>query len=442
MFKLPEPVVIALNKLNANGFESFIVGGCVRDLLLKRIPVDYDIATNALPLQIKEIFSEYRTIDIGIKHGTVAVIIGEMQLEITTYRVDGKYIDKRHPSNVIYSANIAEDLSRRDFTINSIAYSPQHGIVDIFDGQKHITQRKIVCVGDAKLRFQEDALRILRAIRFSSQLGFRIDHETSAQIHELSYNLLDISSERIHAELDKLIMGSGVFSVLTEYSDVIAVFLPEIKDSIGFEQHSKYHKYDVWVHSSLAVACASQDIVVRLAMLLHDSGKPACFTLDENGFGHFPNHADLSAELAKKALKRLKYDNKTIEEIVLLIQYHSHTLKSKKNIKRIMAKLGKKIFFKLIDVQKADASAKMDFCLEKLSELEEVEQIAKKIITDNECISVSELAINGYDLLNMGFKGKEIGFILNQLLSDVIDGKINNSKIVLLENVVEKYKVL
>ena len=263
MFKLPEPVLIALKKLNTNGFEGFIVGGCVRDLLLKRIPVDYDITTNALPLQIKDIFKEYRTIDIGIKHGTIAVIIGEMQLEITTYRIEGDYNDKRHPSNVVFSQNIVEDLSRRDFTMNAIAYNPQQGIIDVFDGQKAITQRKIVCVGDARLRFQEDALRILRAMRFSSQLGFQIEHETSVQIHELKHNLLEISSERIHVELDKLITGNGAFSVLTEYSDVIAVILPEIKDSIGFEQHSKYHKYDVWVHSALTVACSAQTREVR-----------------------------------------------------------------------------------------------------------------------------------------------------------------------------------
>ncbi len=442
MFNLPEPVLIALKELNINGFEGFIVGGCVRDLLLKRIPVDYDITTNALPLQIKDIFSEYRTIDIGIKHGTIAVVIGEMQLEITTYRIDGDYDDKRHPSNVVYSQNITEDLSRRDFTMNAIAYHPQQGIIDVFDGQDAIIQRKIVCVGDARLRFQEDALRILRAMRFSSQLGFQIENETSVQIHELKHNLLEISSERIHVELDKLIMGDGAFSVLTEYSDVIAVVIPEIKDSIGFEQHNKYHKYDVWVHSALAVACATENREVRLTMLLHDSGKPACFTLDENGFGHFQNHAEVSAELADTALRRLKYDNKTIEEVVLLIKYHSRMLESKKSIKRVMSKLDEKTFFNLLDVQRADNSAKKDFCLDRLGDLNKVEQIAREIIADEDCISLSSLDIDGYDLLDMGFKGKQIGEILSQLLSDVIDGKMTNNKSSLMENIVEKYNVL
>ncbi|NLP26753.1 MAG: HD domain-containing protein [Clostridiales bacterium] len=282
-------------------------------------------------------------------------------------------------------------------------------------------------------------MRILRAMRFSSQLGFQIEDKTSNYIHKLKYNLLDISPERIHMELDKLIMGDNVFSILTEYSDVIAVILPEIKDSIGFEQHSKYHRYNVWVHSALAVSRASQNREVRLAMLLHDSGKPACFTLDDKGFGHFINHAKLSAEFARKALKRLRYDNKTIEEVVLLIKYHSHVLESQKSIKRVMANLDEKTFFKLIDVQRADASAKKDFCLDKLEVLNNVEQIAREILAANECISLSSLSINGYDLLGMGFKGKEIGEILNHLLNDVINNRILNTKKALLEEVVLKY---
>ena len=425
MFTLPNQVITALDMLSENEFEAFIVGGCVRDFILGKVPYDYDITTNALPSQIKDVFRNFKIIETGIKHGTVTVIIDHMPLEITTYRIDGEYKDNRHPLSVSYTSELKNDLSRRDFTMNALAYNHNAGLKDYFNGRNDIENKNIVCVGNPQERFNEDALRIMRAIRFSSQLGFDIEKNTSECIFKQKDFLKNISAERIQAELNKLIVGDNVYNVLMKYSDVFEIFIPEIHNSIGFEQKSKYHKYDVWEHTAVAVSKACKDKCVRLAMLLHDVGKP--FSCQENGnTRHFKGHAKVSAGMAYNILKRLKYDNATLNMVVNLIEHHSDKFESEKQIKHSLSALGEDTFFKLIEVKKADNLAKKDFCAERIPKFGNIKKQAEDIINSDSCLKVSDLKINGNDLKNIGLKGKRIGEILSLLLDMVIEDKIEN----------------
>lgn len=444
MFSIPSPVTKVIDAIYKNGYECYLVGGCLRDLIMGNTPSDYDIATNALPNNIKNIFSDFKTIDIGIKHGTVAVIVDNMQIEITTYRIDGQYIDLRRPSCVTFSSNINDDLSRRDFTMNAVAYNSYSGILDPFNGINDINHSIIRSVGEPQVRFNEDALRIMRAVRFSSQLGFDIEPQTKTAIHNLK-NLLDnISRERISSELNKILLGKYSFNALTEFSDLISQIIPESKLSIGFNQHTKYHIYDVWTHSAKAVSSATPKTVVKITMLLHDIGKPFCFKMDNNGCGHFYGHAAISAEIAKKTLRTLKYDNKTIHSVVELIKHHSDKIESKKTIKHLLNVLGTDLFFDLLNVKRSDISAKADFCTPELDIINQIESDAKKIISNNECFKIADLKINGYDLINMDVKGKQIGEILQIILDNVIAEKIQNNKNELIkyaENYIKQHEI-
>ena len=426
MINIPQQVSLALCQMKNAGYEAYIVGGCVRDFLLGRIPSDYDITTNALPEQTQNIFNSFRCIDIGKKHGTIAVMINGMQIEITTYRIDGKYSDKRHPETVSFSSSLKDDLSRRDFTINAMAYNAEEGIVDCYGGQQDIEEKIIRCVGDPLKRFNEDALRIMRAVRFASQLGFKIDPLTRKNIFELKETLKLISAERLRGELQKLICGKAAFEILMEYHEIITVFIPEAADCIKFDQHNKYHKYTVWEHIARSIMNSPSDPLIRITMLLHDIAKPSCFSLDQKGNGHFKKHPEIGAEMAGNILKRLKYDNKTIHDVVTLIKYHDFKFRSRQDIKRIMSAIGTSLFYRLIDVQQADADSKDGICHSLINDLEWVRTTADNIIENKECIFISDMNINGYQLLRQGYEGKQIGHILNTLLNEVINDTLPN----------------
>lgn len=428
IFNLPSYVNTVLNNIISHGFEAYIVGGCVRDFLLNRTPNDFDITTNATPLQVEEIFKDFHVIETGLQHGTVTVVVEGVTVEITTYRIDGLYSDGRHPDNVQYTSKLKDDLSRRDFTINAMAYNHEVGIVDKFNGINDLKNGLITCVGEPQKRFSEDALRIMRAIRFSSQLNFSIEENTSNKVHELKDTLNKVSVERIAVELNKLIMGDKPHEILTSYSDVISTIIPEIKSCIGFNQHSRYHKYDVWEHMAISVQNSPKNLNIRLAMLLHDIGKPKTFTLDINGNGHFYKHAYVGAEISEKILKNLKYDNATIKRVTTLIYHHDDEFHNVYDIKKSISNLGKEVFFELISVQQADALSKHDFCSKHVQELEEIKTIAQDLISKNECLSLKDLAINGNDLKSIGIQGKNIGDTLNILLDNVLKDTLKNDK--------------
>lgn len=431
---VPENVLKLIEGLEKGGYEAYIVGGCVRDSILGKEPEDYDVTTSASPEEVKECLSEYHIIDTGIKHGTVTVVADDDYVEVTTFRIDGEYKDHRRPESVEFSRNLRDDLSRRDFTINAMAYNPKTGLVDEFNGQKDLFRRRIKCVGNPDKRFNEDALRILRAMRFSSRLGFDIDRETSDAIHRNKALLADVASERIAKELNGIVTGRSPENILVEYSDVINVFIPEIKSCIGFEQRSRYHLYDVWTHTAVAVEHSRDDLEVRLALLFHDIAKPECCRYDEEGCGHFPGHEKASAEIAEVILKRLHYSNETIKCVTELIRYHYATpVDDKKVVKKLLSSIGSQYFFKLVEVMKGDSRAKQSFCFERVQILENMAKKADEIISAKECISISQLAVNGVDIAELGADGRQIGMVLEKLLELVIEGKCENIKSELCE---------
>lgn len=422
-----------LNVLEKSGFEAYLVGGCVRDTLMERPFHDTDITTNALPEQIIEAFRNYKTIPTGIKHGTVTVIAGGIPYEITTYRIDGEYSDSRRPDSVEFTSSLREDLARRDFTINAVAMNSKGEIYDPFGGAEDINKKIIRCVGSPEKRFSEDALRIMRAIRFSAQLDFKIESQTAEAIHNMKDRLKNISAERIREELDKLICGKNCFNVLMEYSDVIATIIPEFQSCIGFEQHSPYHKYTVWEHTAHAVSFAPPDnLKMRRALLFHDIAKPVCARFDETGRGHFKKHAETGAEMTRNIMKRLRYDNESINYSEITIAHHSDNTKNRTDIKKLMSVVGDKLFFELMEMKKCDNFAKNDFVLDENIQFDELIAEGRKIIENGECHNLHTLDINGNDLIKAGLKGTEIGNTLKELLNFVIEEKLPNEHDILL----------
>lgn len=427
-----------INSLQQNGFEAFAVGGCVRDFLMNRACSDTDITTNAVPCDIKKTFENHSTIDIGEKYGTIAVIVEKEQIEITTYRTDNDYHDSRHPTSVTFARSLSDDLSRRDFTVNAMAYNPLTGIVDLYGGKDDIKNKTIRCVGDAKQRFCEDALRIMRAIRFASVLGFDIEQQTKSAIFECAHMLKNISAERLRDELCKLLCGKDVKRILLEYAEVLAVFIPEIAPCIGFCQHSRYHKYDVWEHIVNAVSESQNNINARLAALFHDIAKPLTFVLDENGVGHFKGHAAVCAKTAESIMKRLCFSSKQTELIKNVIHYHSDVNFTAKSAKRRIGKLGFDGFELLLDLQCADNSAKHDFCRERLSAINSWRSFAQILADENACLSRKNLAVDGNDIKALGLSGPDIGTVLEDLFESVLDETIENEYNALMD----KAKVL
>lgn len=439
---LPIPALRALSVLEACGYEGYTVGGCVRDSLLGRAPNDWDITTNATPDEMKACFRDFRVIETGIRHGTLTVIVDGMQLEITTYRNDGEYLDNRHPVQVTFSEHIEDDLSRRDFTVNAMAYHPTRGLVDLFGGREDLQNRMICAVGDAKTRFCEDGLRILRAIRFASVLDFDIEEDTAKAVHECKNLLSGIAAERVREEFCKLICGRGAVRILREYIDVIAVFLPELSRCVSFEQNTKYHCYDVFEHTLQALAlCEGTDLVTRLGILLHDIGKPLCYTEDEQG-GHFKGHAPVGVEITKEVLSRLRFDNETVRRMELLVEWHDIPLSAeKKRVKRLMQRMSDADILRLLEIKRCDRLAHATDYREIPPELALIPSVIDEIRAEDACLSLRTLAVGGDDLMELGIpKGKQIGEMLHVLLEEVIEERLPNEKNALLQAAKEHLK--
>ncbi|MCR4989602.1 MAG: CCA tRNA nucleotidyltransferase [Lachnospiraceae bacterium] len=417
------------------GYEAYAVGGCIRDSILGRVPEDYDITTSAEPSEIKALFR--RTVDTGIKHGTVTVMVGDTGYEITTYRIDGKYEDSRHPSSVTFTRSLKEDLLRRDFTINAMAYNDKDGLVDPFDGMKDIEKKLIRCVGDPKERFTEDALRIMRAVRFSAQLGYEIEPSTLDAMKALSPNLDKISAERIQIELVKLLCSDHPEKLRIAYeTGITKVIMPEFDAIMECEQNNPHHCYSVGEHTIKTIEYIRNDRVLRLAALFHDLGKPGCKTTDEEGIDHFHGHPDVSFELAINILRRLKFDNNTIKSASALAKYHDYAVDpTKKGIRRAIHRIGEDLFPLVLEIKRADIAAQSDFKRdEKLKKLELLDSLYKEVIEEKDCLSLKDLDITGRDLLNEGFEpGPDISRILEGLLLRVLDDPSLNKKETLIK---------
>ncbi|MBR5246190.1 MAG: CCA tRNA nucleotidyltransferase [Clostridia bacterium] len=419
--------------LKNSGFEAFLIGGSVRDFIMGLPIGDIDITTNATPAEVKKVFKDFRVIETGIKHGTVTVLIDNEPLEITTYRSESSYSDNRHPDSVTFSKSLSDDVVRRDFTMNAIAYDFNDGFRDLVNGIDDIKNQTIRCIGDAQTRFREDALRILRALRFSSVLGFSIEEKTKYAIHECKDLLLNISAERIREEFVKLICGKNAYSVLQEFSDVIAVFIPEIKPCINFKQENRHHCFDVYTHSLKALENSNSDVAIRLALFFHDIAKPLVAYFDEKGEQHYYGHPKKSAETTEKILTRLRFDNETKNKVVTLVAFHDSPIMvndsvspDRKRLKKIMSQIGVELIFPLIEIKFCDNSAQKSEYYRGDDFYKETKSIINDILKEKECFSIKDLAINGNDLMGLGFKGKKIGETLTFLLDLVINEKIKN----------------
>lgn len=440
---IPSDVNLILKKLSDKSYEAFVVGGCVRDAILGIEPNDWDIATSAKPDEIKAVFSEYQQIDSGEKHGTIGIVINRTPYEITTYRIDGDYSDSRRPDSVSFTDSIEEDLSRRDFTVNAMAYNQDRRLVDPFNGELDLQYKALRCVGDPDTRFNEDALRILRALRFASCYNFSIEGNTSFAINRNRLLLNNISAERIQSEFSKMLCGDNINFILRRYKEVIAVFFPEIVATFDCEQNTPHHNKNVWRHTTAAVSNIEKDIILRMTMFLHDIGKPLALRTDKNGRDHFKGHNRFSAILAKNSLERLKYPTRFIEDVVTLIEYHDVRMSdNKKQIKHILNKIGFVNFERLLKVQKADILAQSKYKREeKLYNLNLAYETYKSIIDNKECYSLKSLAVNGSDLLHIGItEGKIIGQILEILLDGVIDGTFENDNVILRKEAFDIYQ--
>lgn len=445
IFKPASKTVVTM--LKNCGYEAFLIGGSVRDFIMQMPIGDIDITTNATPDEVKKVFSGFRVIETGIKHGTVTVLVDNEPIEITTYRSEGTYSDNRHPDSVCFSKSLSDDVVRRDFTMNAVAYDFCGDFYDLVGGVEDIKNKTIRCIGDAETRFYEDALRILRALRFSSVLGFTIEENTKKAIHKCRELLKNISNERIRDEFCKLICGKNSYNVLTEYSDVISVFIPEIKPCIGFEQKNRHHCFDVYTHTLKAVETAKANLTVRLALFFHDIAKPLVAHFDEKGEQHYYGHPKKSAEITEKIMTRLRFDNETKSKVVTLVEFHdspitvnNETEPSKKRLKKIMSQIGVKETYDLIEIKYCDNSAQNRDYFKGENFYKKSYEIIEEILNQKECFSVKDLKITGNDLINSGFSGKKIGDILNVILDRVIKEKLINDHDRILEYVEKHFK--
>ncbi len=440
---LPEKVNGIIEVLTSAGHEAYVVGGCVRDSLLGREPEDWDITTSASPEEVKLLFP--RTVDTGIMHGTVTVLIGKEGFEVTTYRIDGEYENSRHPKKVMFTDNLIEDLKRRDFTINAMAYNEQAGLVDAFEGMADLEKKIIRCVGNARERFEEDALRILRAIRFCAQLGYEIEKDTEEAIKNQAADLSKISAERIRIELLKLITSEHPEVLRKAYeTNVTAVILPEFDQMMQTPQNNPHHEYNVGEHTLKAVCNCDADKVLRLTMLFHDVGKTRCRTTDESGKDHFYSHAMISQKITKDIMKRLKFDNDTLGIVTRLVLKHDLKIEaSPTGVRKAIYDVGDDIFPYLLKVKNADMLAQsQEQRTQKIEALQRIESFYHGIIEQKECVSLKMLAVTGTDLISLGRKpGKEIGEILRKLLLIVIEHPEWNSKEYLL-NMIEQEDII
>ena len=428
---MPKNVDTAINLLQSAGFEAYAVGGCVRDSLLGKTPNDWDITTSAKPEDMKSVFADFHCIDTGIKHGTVTVVIDGEPLEITTFRLDGEYEDNRHPKSVTFTSDLGADLGRRDFTVNAMAYSKKTGTVDLFGGQNDLKNKIIRCVGDPDRRFNEDALRILRALRFASALDFEIEEKTAQSLLKNCALLENISEERIAKELLKLVCGKGAKRILTDFDPVLFEILPELQPMYKNSHDNPHHCYDIYEHTLIAVESIDPEPTLRFAMLLHDCGKPAVKKFDENGVAHFYGHQRISAEISAQILARLKVSNKFRDEILFLVSNHDRweLYENTEKMPRYLSKFGLDGVLKLLKVMRADVLAQSPEYRYRLDQIADAEEIAKNLAAQKPCLSLRELQINGRTLMDIGIpQGRKLGAVLAQLLDEVIDGVTKNTQ--------------
>lgn len=433
--RIPAGAEQILHRLEEKGFEAYVVGGCVRDSLLGREPHDWDITTSATPQQVKQIFP--RTVDTGLKHGTVTVLLDREPYEVTTYRIDGDYLDGRHPSGVTFTRNLREDLQRRDFTINAMAYSDSRGLQDCFGGLADLEKSLIRAVGDPEKRFGEDALRIMRAVRFAAQLGYAVEEETLRAMKALAPTLSRISAERIAAELEKLLVSPHPEMIRMAWeSGITAVVLPEFDRCMETTQNNPHHCYSVGEHTIHSLLQARRDRVLRLTMLLHDFGKPACKTTDDKGIDHFYGHPEKSAALANQILRRLKYDNDTRRAVVRLVRFHDRKVRlTKPGVRKAVMEIGEDLFPLFLEVKDADLYAQSLYQRqEKVEEMAEIRRLYAQILEAGDCLSLRDLAVSGDDLIAAGMQpGKELGRVLQDMLRDVVDVPAHNDRDYLLQ---------
>lgn len=443
MYKIDVPLEAqeVIKKLQGAGYEAYVVGGCVRDSLLGLKPHDWDICTSANPDEVMNVLGTYELIPTGLKHGTVTALAKDgifakyVGYEITTFRKDGEYKDSRRPESVEFVKSLKEDLSRRDFTVNAMAYSDATGVIDYFGGINDLQKKIISCVGSPNDRFLEDALRMMRAMRFASTYGFSVDDSTAASIHKNKALLKNISAERIQCELIKMLAGKGALNVLLEYSDVMAEIIPELRDCIGFEQNNPYHQYTVYDHIVHAVSnYTGSDMAVKVALLLHDIGKPQCYSEDEKG-GHFHGHSVQSYDIAKRVVESLRFDNKTQTAVTELVLYHDSVIEPTiKTVKRWLNKIGEERFSQLLDVRMADIQAHAEGTQQsRIERCVRLREVFEQVVAEKQCFKLKDLNITGYDIMSLGVKeGKLVGEVLTHLLNMVIDGKMQNDNFKLL----------
>ena len=431
---LPENVKNIIEILEANGHEAYAVGGCVRDTLLLRVPGDWDVTTSAKPEEVKALFSH--TIDTGIEHGTVTVMMNRVGYEVTTYRIDGEYEDARHPKEVTFTSNLVEDLKRRDFTINAMAYNESSGMVDVFDGMGDLEKGIIRCVGDPMERFSEDALRMLRAVRFAAQLGFVIEENTKAAIRKLAPTIAKVSVERIAVELVKILTSDHPEELRTAYElGLTAVFMPEFDVAMECEQHNIHHTYTVGEHTIVAMQHVHPEKNIRLIMLLHDLAKPIVKTTDEEGQDHFRGHTQGGSDMARQILRRLKFDNATIDFVARMVKHHDDRPEKPNAIRRMFSEIGLENVPMMLEIKRADLLGQSTYQREsKMAIVDNLESQYRECVAKQSCLQKKDLSVNGSDLIAMGMKqGKELGIVIDQLFEAVIENPEMNQREKLLE---------
>lgn len=433
--KIPQAVAYVMIQLEQAGFQSWCVGGCVRDTLMGCEPNDWDVTSDATPDEVMALFGT-DAIPTGLQHGTVTVVVERERIEVTTFRIDGVYEDHRHPVGVTFTRSLHEDLKRRDFTINAMAMNRNGQLEDPFGGQEDLQNKLIRCVGSSDARFDEDALRIMRGLRFAARFGFSIHPETAQSIHSHAQDLNAIAVERILVELNKLMCGVNAVEILRQYPDVIGVFWPEVLPMVGVSQDNPHHCYDLWEHTIRAVGFVPQDAVLRYAALLHDIGKFSTFTHDEAGVGHFIGHPQVGSEMAREMLNRLRADNATKEAVVELILWHDRIIApTHRGVKRVLSKLGEDRFTQLLTIKRADNLAQHPAYHGRQQELDELAVLMEEVLAQKACFSLKQLEVHGREMMDMGLEGRGIGQVLNRLLALVIDEQLPNEKEALLAQV-------
>ena len=448
--ELPRTVENLIARLEQAGYSAYAVGGCVRDSLLSLQPHDWDLCTSALPEQMLEVFRGEHVAETGLKHGTLTVIVGHVPYEITTFRTDGNYTDHRHPDSVSFVKDVAGDLSRRDFTVNAMAYSDRTGLVDLFGGQEDLARRVIRCVGVPRERFREDALRILRALRFASVFDFSLDPETEEALRALAPTLENVAAERIREELLKLLCGPGAGRILRAFPDVLSVIIPDLRPMIGYDQRNHHHHFDLWEHTVQTVENVPAEPDLRLAMLLHDTGKPAVCVLDDKGEAHYRGHQAVSAEIADRVTEALRCDRETRDRVILLVRNHDLRMRTESGavnldrsfLLRRLNRFGEKDLRALIRIHRADRIATGYSSREREDRrMAERMDALDALLAEHPCFTLRDLAVNGRDMQALGLRGPDVGSALQQLLEAVMDGKVPNEKDALNEFVTKFIKI-